>query len=128
MTGAESTSAALARVTAELDALKAGSDLTFRQAQADVWQNKLAKGFNTTDVPYEFCLLTAEVGEAIDAWRHGDGVAAELADVALFAMGVAQMCGIDLGQAVTEKLDVNRGRQYVRNAVSGVLVKAEAAS
>jgi hypothetical protein len=40
-----------------------------RSAQKSAWQNKLEKGFNTTDVPLEFCLLVAEVGEAIDAWR-----------------------------------------------------------
>jgi hypothetical protein len=40
-----------------------------RSAQKSAWQNTLEKGFNTTDVPLEFCLLVAEVGEAIDAWR-----------------------------------------------------------
>ena len=40
-----------------------------RSAQHLAWQNKLAKGFNTTDVPLEFCLLNGEVAEAFDAWR-----------------------------------------------------------
>jgi hypothetical protein len=41
----------------------------FRSGQNLAWENKVAKGFNTTDVPLEFCLLQGEVAEAFDAWR-----------------------------------------------------------
>jgi len=44
-----------------------------RSAQKLAWQNKVAKGFNTTDVPLEFCLLQGEMAEAFDAWRKGQG-------------------------------------------------------
>ena len=92
-----------------------------------LWANKLAKGFNTTDVPLEFCLLTAEVGEAIDAWRRDpDSLPGELADVFLFLLSVARMNGVDLEQAVVDKMAVNVARQYVRNAVTGQPVKADA--
>ena len=37
--------------------------------QKQVMANKVAKGFNTTDIPFEFMLLTEEVGEAFEAWR-----------------------------------------------------------
>ncbi len=43
---------------------------TIRDIQNAAWANKLAKGFNTTNVPLEFCLLTEEVGEAMAAWRR----------------------------------------------------------
>jgi hypothetical protein len=43
--------------------------MDIRSAQKLVWENKVAKGFNTTDVPLEFCLLQGEVAEAFDAWR-----------------------------------------------------------
>lgn len=67
-----------------------------RAAQKSAWENKLVKGFNTTDVPLEFCLLVAEVGEAIDAWRKNRrAMAEELADVAIFLFGLAEMTGID---------------------------------
>jgi len=35
------------------------------------WENKVAKGFNATDVTLEFCLLRGEIAEAFDAWRKG---------------------------------------------------------
>ncbi|MET0426315.1 MAG: MazG nucleotide pyrophosphohydrolase domain-containing protein [Actinoplanes sp.] len=101
--------------------------LTIAQLQAAAWANKRAKGFNTTDVSLEFNLLTAEVGEAIDAWRRNpDGLAGELADVLIFLAGLAQMTGVDLERAVAEKLDENVGRVYVRSDLTGQLVKGSA--
>jgi NTP pyrophosphatase (non-canonical NTP hydrolase) len=87
--------------------------LDIRSAQKSAWENKLEKGFNTTDVPLEFCLLVAEVGEAIDAWRRDrSSVPAELADVAIFLFGLAEMTGTDLQDAVEVKLAVNQARIY----------------
>jgi hypothetical protein len=41
----------------------------------------IVKGFSTTDVPLEFCLLQGEIAEAFDAWRKGrQDLGEELAD------------------------------------------------
>jgi hypothetical protein len=47
-----------------------------RSGQRLTWENKTAKGFNTTDVPLEFCLLQGEVAEAFDAWRKAVKISA----------------------------------------------------
>lgn len=97
--------------------------MEIRSAQKLAWGNKLAKGFNTTDVPLEFCLLNGEVAEAFDAWRKGrHEVAEELADVAIFLLGLAEMVGTDLQDAVAAKLAANEARVYQR-LPNGVLVK-----
>ncbi len=97
--------------------------MDIRSAQKLAWENKLAKGFNTTDVPLEFCLLSGEVAEAFDAWRkRREQVAAELADTAIFLLGLAEMVGADLQQAVEAKLAKNQARVYQR-LPNGVLVK-----
>jgi len=84
--------------------------------QREAWANKLAKGFNTTDVALEFGLLTAEVGEAFTAWRrHLPDAGEELADVLIYLAGLAQMTGIDLAAEVERKLAINRSRQYQRD-------------
>lgn len=59
--------------------------------------------------------LAEEVGETIQAYRRATGrarqpadwasVAEELADVVIVAQVTAELAGIDLGQAVTRKLD-----------------------
>ncbi len=97
--------------------------MDIRSAQKLAWENKLAKGFNTTDVPLEFCLLSGEVAEAFDAWRkRREQVAEELADTAIFLLGLAEMIGADLQQAVEAKLAKNQARVYQR-LLNGVLVK-----
>lgn len=91
--------------------------------QREAWQNKLAKGFNTTDVALEFGLLTAEVSEAFTAWRRREpGLGAELADVLIYLTCVAEMTGIDLAAEVEGKLARNAAREYRRDE-HGVLRK-----
>jgi hypothetical protein len=98
--------------------------LDIRSGQKLAWDNKVAKGFNTTDVPLEFCLLQGEVAEAFDAWRKGrGGTGEELADVALFLFSLAEMLGVDLQGEVEAKMTRNAERVYSR-LPNGVLVKA----
>lgn len=104
---------------------RGAGDAVTRGAQARAWANKVAKGFNTTDVPMEFGLLVEEVGEAFSAWRKGrPGLGGELADVAIFLLGLAQMTGIDLEAETEAKLAVNEARAYVRLA-NGTPVKQD---
>jgi NTP pyrophosphatase (non-canonical NTP hydrolase) len=96
------------------------------QAQRLAWQNKLAKGFNTTDVALEFGLLTAEVGEAFTAWcKHLPDFGEELADVLLYTVALAEMNGIDLAAEVARKIEKNARRTYERDA-DGVMVRVSA--
>jgi hypothetical protein len=100
--------------------------LDIRSAQKSAWTNKVAKGFNTTDVPLEFCLLVTEVGEAFDAWRKApEQVPQELADIAIFLFGLAEMTGTGLQEAVEAKLAVNQERVYMK-VRDGIHVKEPA--
>ncbi len=100
--------------------------MEIRSAQKLTWENKLAKGFNASEVPLEFCLLQGEVAEAFDAWRRSrENLGEELADIAIYVMSLAEMTGVDLQAAVEQKLAKNIKRQYVRDDASGTLVKIE---
>ncbi len=89
-------------------------------AQKEIFQNKREKGFNTTDVNKEFCLLYGEVAEAYDSWRKNKGdVGEELADVAIYLMGLSEMLGIDLASEIENKMKINHDREY--KAVDGVM-------
>lgn len=86
------------------------------EVQQRAWQNKLAKGFNTTDVALEFGLLTAEVGEAFTAWRKRQAdLGDELADVLIYVTCLAKMTGVDLPAEVERKLARNEVREYRRD-------------
>ncbi len=97
--------------------------MDIRAGQKLAWENKVAKGFNTTDVPLEFCLLQGEVAEAFDAWRKSrDSLGEELADVAIYLMGLAAMTGVELQDEIAAKIDKNSYRSY-RRLANGALVK-----
>lgn len=93
------------------------------EAQKLAWENKLDKGFNTTDIALEYGLLTAEVGEAFTAWRKDlPDQGEELADVFLYLTAIAQMQGVDLDDAVRQKIAKNARREYAPSA-NGALVR-----
>jgi len=100
--------------------------MDIRSGQRLAWDNKVAKEFNTTDVPLEFCLLHGEVAEAFEAWRTGSGdLGEELADVAIYVLSLAEMTGIDLQSALEAKMAKNVSRVY-RRLPNGTLVEDSA--
>ena len=87
--------------------------MELRKIQKEVWQNKVNKGFNTTDVNKEFCLLYGEVSEAYDAWRKKkDDLNEELADIAIYLIGLSEMLGFDLATEIEKKVLKNEKRIY----------------
>ncbi len=96
--------------------------MDLRQMQKEVFENKIRHGFDTTNIDREFCLLYGELGEAYEAYiKKHDNLPEELADVAIYLLGLSEMVGIDLQNEVERKMEINKNREYVR--VNGVLVK-----
>ena len=96
--------------------------MELKKIQKDIWQNKLNKGFNTTDVNKEFCLLYGEVSEAYDAWKKKkDDLNEELADIAIYLMGLSEMLGFDLADEIEKKVSKNEKRVYKN--IDGVHVR-----
>ncbi len=96
--------------------------MELKKIQKDVWQNKLNKGFNTTDVNKEFCLLYGEVSEAYYAWKKKkDDLNEELADIAIYLMGLSEMLGFDLADEIEKKVSKNEKRVYKN--IDGVNVR-----
>ncbi len=96
--------------------------MDLKQIQKDIWQNKINKGFNTTNVEKEFCLLYGEVAEAFDAYRKKkDDLNEELADIAIYLMGLSEMLGFDLEAEIIKKISKNAKRVYKN--VDGVNIR-----
>ena len=96
--------------------------MDLKKTQKDIWQNKINKGFNTTDVNKEFCLLYGEVAEAYDAWKKKkEDLNEELADIAIYLMGLSEMLGFDLESEIQKKVEKNEKRVYKH--VNGVNVR-----
>lgn len=99
------------------------SDLTTHELQQAIVAHKRQRGFNTTDMTLEICLLQAEIAEFFDAWRkQEDGQGAELADIAIYLLSIAEMVGVDLGEEILRKMAVNAERRHEQHP-SGVMVR-----
>lgn len=92
--------------------------------QKRIYQNKIDKGFNVTDINQEFCFLYGEVSEAYEAYRRKDeGLGSELADIAIYLLGISEILGIDLESEIERKIEINEKRQYKN--VNGVNTRIE---
>ena len=77
--------------------------MPMRELQRAVYQNKVDKGFNITDINLEICLIYGELNESYDAYLNSpETVGEELADVMIYLMGLSEIVGIDL-QAELER-------------------------
>ena len=94
------------------------------KVQKEIFENKVKKGFNVTDACIEFCLLYGKVAEAFESYNKKEGdLGAELADVAIYLLGLAEILGYSLKDEINAKMKINKNREYV--VVNGVKVKKE---
>lgn len=95
-----------------------------KDLQKQVYENKVNKGFNTTDVPKEFCYLYGEVGEAYEAYiKKKNDLGEELADVAIYLLGLSEILDIDLEKEILHKIKKNKNRVYKK--IDGVTIRVK---
>ena len=96
--------------------------MKLKELQKKIYQNKINKGFNTTDIAKEFCLLYGEVSEAYEAYRKKKpDLNEELADIAIYLLGISEILGFDLEKEIENKVKINEKRVYKK--INGVNVK-----
>ena len=92
--------------------------MSLKDLQKEVVANKKRHHFNVSDMNEEFCHLYREIGEAYDAWFRGiDTFPEELADIAIFLLGIAELNDIDLEKEINKKIEINKGRESKLNKV-----------
>lgn len=91
-----------------------------KELQKKVYENKVNKGFNVTDVNKEFCLTYGEMAEAYEAYiKKKDDLGEEIADVVIYLLGLSEILNIDLEKEILHKINKNIHREYkVINGVS----------
>ena len=87
--------------------------IDLKKIQKEIYKNKVNKGFNVTDVNKEFCLTYGEIAETYEAWRKKkDDLGEELADVAIYLLGLSEILGINLEEEIQKKVYKNSKREY----------------
>ncbi|HEY4511475.1 MAG TPA: hypothetical protein VJH55_01405 [Candidatus Paceibacterota bacterium] len=94
-----------------------------KKLQKEIFDNKVRKGFNTTDIHLEFCYLHEELAEAFRAYHtKAPNLPDELADVAIFLLGISEILGVDLEKEIARKVNQNKSRKVTK--LNGVVVHA----
>ena len=96
--------------------------MDLKKVQKEVIQNKLNKGFNTTNIDKEFCLLYGEVAEAYDAYKKNqEDLGEELADIAIYLLGISEILGKNLEDEIINKMEINKNRKYKK--INGQMIR-----
>ncbi len=96
--------------------------IDLKQLQKRIYENKVAKGFNVTDINKEFCYTYGELSEACEAYmKKKDDLGEELADVMIYLLGISEILGIDLEEEIQNKVEKNEKRQYIQK--DGITVR-----
>lgn len=89
--------------------------IDLKQLQKRVYENKIAKGFNVTDIYKEFCYTYGELSEACEAYmKNKEDLGEELADVVIYLLGLSEILGINLEEEILNKMEKNEKRQYIQ--------------
>ena len=94
-----------------------------KRLQERAYRNKIAKGFNVTDIYMEFCYIYEELPEACRAYMKKEDVGEELADVIIYLLGLAEILGVDLEKEILIKFDKIEKREYVQKDGVNIRVK-----
>ena len=98
--------------------------IDLKELQKQIIENKIKKGFNTTDVNFEFLLTYGELTEAYEAYRKKhDNVGEEIADVVIYLLSICNMLNINLEKELLNKININKNRTYKK--VNGVNIKVD---
>jgi NTP pyrophosphatase (non-canonical NTP hydrolase) len=89
--------------------------MNLKEAQQQIYQNKVDKHWNISSVETELCLMHGEIAEFYEAYRkHLPSIGEELADIAIYLLGIAEILNIDLEKEIEQKININRHRQYIQ--------------
>jgi len=98
--------------------------IDLKKLQKAIYQNKLEKWFNVTDIHKEFCYIHEEVAEANRAYyKKLPDLWEELADVVIYILGLAEILKINLEDELIKKIDKNKKRKYKQ--VNGVNIRTK---
>ena len=97
--------------------------IDLHQLQRDIYQNKVNRGFNVTDVGKEIVLMVEELGELAHAYKNSDKLPApsvshreEMVDAAgdlmVYCLGLCEMLDVDSEDVLHTIVENNKTRTH----------------
>lgn len=91
--------------------------------QKEIFENKIRRGFNTTDVGKEIILMTEELGELAKAYKNSDKKPAReisnkeeivdaIVDLMIYCLGLCEMLGISSDEFLEKIVEKNKTRKH----------------
>lgn len=94
-----------------------------KELQKRIIENKKRQGFNTTDIKIELYLMYKEINEFFEGYLKSDkeNMVEELADISIYALGIAEMLDVNLFEEIVKKMEINEKRIYHRDGTKSIL-------
>ncbi len=89
-----------------------GIDL--KGVQKEIFENKIRRGFNTSDVSKEVILLTEELGELAAAYRDNNDaeIRDAIGDMLIYLIGLCEITGTNSEELIKETVEKNKTRTH----------------
>ena len=96
---------------------------SLQKLQKEIYQNKVEKGFNVTDVGKEIVFMTEELGELARAYKKSDHKEAReisnkeeiidaVGDIMVYCLGLCEMLGVDSEEVLQDIIEQNKHRTH----------------
>lgn len=93
------------------------------ELQKEIYQNKVNRGFNITDVGKEIILMAEELGELAKAYKNSDKKEAKeinnknemidaVGDLMVYCLGLCEMFGVSGEEVLKKIIESNKNRTH----------------
>jgi|GEM_PF-1951930 len=97
--------------------------MNLNEIQKEIWENKVNRKFNTTDIGKEIILLTEELGELAKAYKHSNQLPADeinnkdeiidaIGDIMVYCIGLCEMMQVKSEEVLDNIIENNRTRTH----------------
>jgi len=97
--------------------------MNLSELQKDIYQNKINRGFNVTDVGKEIVLMVEELGELARAYKnsdkkpakeisHKDEMVDAVGDLMIYCLGLCEMLGVNSEEVLDKIIENNKKRTH----------------
>ncbi|MFH0948957.1 MAG: hypothetical protein V1802_00545 [Candidatus Aenigmatarchaeota archaeon] len=91
--------------------------------QKEIYQNKVSRGFNTTDIGKEIVLMVEELGELAKAYKNSDKkppreinnkneMADAIGDLMVYCLGLCEILSVNSEEILKNIIENNRKRTH----------------